>query len=561
MPEKITPPQDETENQDLVSINEYNKIIEDMAEVIVDEDGTETSVYTFTTKTGQSAQVVFYDSSETPHISEKVLKGKIGMIYGKKPDRATDIEWEETKRKIREYSQRTGENPAFETEALGKGEAVFYVANDPVSILNFALRIGANGSRETLKQLDYGNYYPDAKKFRHLLITLKSLGKAQVGLEKSNIKFMGEAKLILSLLGWEHSHMVSLETRYPGIFLLSYMPEVYDLAIAEDEAGAVMVEIESKDGYNMRYKLVKPSLEDFGGDREAFDKVGEDRALKIEDWKIYSGEYGEIDVYGHIKNLSERSLHEKSPNLIVETQIHRPQDIDWESLSDINYEPGKNDDRSIVRTAVIFSPMDRATLLSKAAHAKLYNNYARILPPIGDYSLEIVGHEIGHLMDSTGLKERDERERTLDALEKLWVGVFKKMRDLDIWFDKMREQNGGYIGKELLDEYERRKTLIERDEQEAKDLDAKFSEDSKGVTVERERNANANWLAWAKTVPFFKAKVGRTRSFYKFTLFTYAKTTRKKTPNTKNFVHLTPEEEYRFEKMFTSMRSIQGLGR
>jgi len=122
-------------------------------EPFIDVEGKVNATYTLNARNNCPIQVVFFNHNGLPSYSDDLAKEKTSMIYGQKPSHIPDALWEERLQDIRLKSLKSGSFPAFETEAIQNGEALFLVADDPSSILDFCIRLGIEGPSDEIEMM------------------------------------------------------------------------------------------------------------------------------------------------------------------------------------------------------------------------------------------------------------------------------------------------------------------------------------------------------------------------------------------------------------------------
>ncbi len=126
-------------------------------EPFIDTDGEINTAFTLNVRNNHPVKVVFFDHKRMPSFSDDLAKGKTTTIYGNKPKDISQELWDNHLQEIRLKSARSGAYPAFETEAIQNGEALFFVADDPTSILDFCIRLGIDGSAEQIEEIRSNN--------------------------------------------------------------------------------------------------------------------------------------------------------------------------------------------------------------------------------------------------------------------------------------------------------------------------------------------------------------------------------------------------------------------
>lgn len=196
-----------------------------------------------------------------------------------------------------------------------------------------------------------------------------------------------------ALLLKQERKATELERKYPGIFTLQALPEVYSMKVEEKAEGCLAVLVVSKDGYNISYALRQASEDDFNGKAFLINEARQNNDLVIQDMTIQKGD-ASIDVMAGIKKTEEKHLDGKKITLVIRTKKNRAEMLPNELRSAEEYRPTTNIDDSIARTMVVWSDKKH-----KSGHANPELYYLGMFLPVGDLSLAIFGHEIGHLFD------------------------------------------------------------------------------------------------------------------------------------------------------------------
>lgn len=114
----------------------------------VDADGAKRQLFTFN-KRGAPVGVVFYAKEDLP-FSEDVLKEKEGFVLGGPPNFRDIGEWDSFLGDVQKASKTHHSPTAIHNfnrqKAVDSGEAVFFVENNSVSILDMAFILGLEGS-------------------------------------------------------------------------------------------------------------------------------------------------------------------------------------------------------------------------------------------------------------------------------------------------------------------------------------------------------------------------------------------------------------------------------
>ncbi|PIY80057.1 MAG: hypothetical protein COY80_04890 [Candidatus Pacebacteria bacterium CG_4_10_14_0_8_um_filter_42_14] len=495
------------------SVREYDEHIESLLKPrqFIDGDGSAHTSYTFCSASADPVEVVFFNPGELPPVSTELLSGKVGIVCGSKQDAAPDGDWQTVLEEIRSQSAQPKDITLLRT--------VLFVATDREHLTDLMLRLGAGEAVQQLKNhFNWGTSFPDVKEFNRVFATLPVLTDAISQLSSTNDHHhLGVAKLILSYLNPIFSPQIRLESRFPSLFLLAHMPEVEDMCIQNMQEGRLRVSVKSKDGYELKYVLRPPVQEDFNGGQRAFDEAVSTDQLIVEEWTICGMDGVDHDVMQILQVVAPSNPHGKRPTIVIDTQLRQASSTDWAAIKDLSYMPGGNPDLELIRTQTVFCQKDSSGKSTVALAVPEINTMCLRLP-IGDLSLDLAGHESGHLWDSQFENGDDEIKAWLASIDRATEIKRGKEQALWQWWDlQERAFSPNNVPDEIFLELERRRENISLEYEEV----SKTAPSKIGILIHEERKANAIWRNWLKKNPTLRNKRRRTRDTMRFALSSY----------------------------------------
>ncbi len=147
----------------------------------IDADGTQRQLFTFETKSGNQVGAVFYSKEDLPFNAE-IVRGKQAFVFGDKPNFRDETEWRDFLQDLSEASDNKdplNRQTIKVNDAVSSNNAVIFVENTPVNILDLAFVLGAEGKhlRDARKQASQMQYTDEVLSLIDDMVAVSIIGE------------------------------------------------------------------------------------------------------------------------------------------------------------------------------------------------------------------------------------------------------------------------------------------------------------------------------------------------------------------------------------------------